>query len=60
MEGDTITLQDIFLFKLDHVDEDGKVHGDMRPTGIRPGFAAKFAMAGIDFPNHLFGTFEDW
>jgi pilus assembly protein CpaF len=60
MEGDTITLQDIFLFKLDHVDEDGKVHGDMRPTGIRPGFAAKFAMAGIDFPNHLFGSFEDW
>ncbi|MCC6381990.1 MAG: CpaF family protein [Dehalococcoidia bacterium] len=60
MEGDTITLQDIFLFKLNHVDEDGKVHGSMQPTGIRPGFLAKFAMAGIDYPNHLFGSPGDW
>ncbi|GMV86210.1 MAG: hypothetical protein AMXMBFR80_20650 [Dehalococcoidia bacterium] len=60
MEGDTITLQDIFLFKLDRVDEDGKVHGAMRPTGIRPGFVHKFAMAGIELPNNLFGTAEGW
>jgi len=60
MEGDTITLQDIFLFKLDRVDEDGKVHGAMRPTGIRPGFAHKFAIAGITLPNNLFGTGEGW
>ncbi len=60
MEGDTITLQDIFLFKLDKVDEDGKVHGEMRPTGIRPGFAHKFAIAGIEMPNSLFGTPEGW
>jgi len=60
MEGDTITLQDIFLFKLDRVDEDGKVHGSMKPTGIRPGFVHKFAMAGIELPNNLFGTAEGW
>ena len=60
MEGDTITLQDIFLFKLDHVDEDGKVHGAMKPTGIRPSFAHKFAMAGIEMPNQLFGSGEGW
>jgi pilus assembly protein CpaF len=60
MEGDTITLQDIFLFKLDRVDEDGKVHGAMKPTGIRPGFAHKFAIAGIELPNNLFGTAEGW
>jgi pilus assembly protein CpaF len=60
MEGDTITLQDIFLFKLDRVDEDGKVHGAMKPTGIRPGFVHKFAMAGIELPNNLFGTAEGW
>jgi pilus assembly protein CpaF len=60
MEGDTITLQDIFLFKLDRVDEDGKVHGAMRPTGIRPGFVHKFAIAGIELPNSLFGTAEGW
>ncbi len=60
MEGETITLQDIFLFKLDRVDEDGKVHGAMKPTGIRPGFVHKFAIAGIELPNSLFGTAEGW
>jgi pilus assembly protein CpaF len=60
MEGETITLQDIFLFKLDRVDEDGKVHGEMKPTGIRPGFVNRFKMAGIELPNNLFGTAEGW
>ncbi|MEO9255463.1 MAG: ATPase, T2SS/T4P/T4SS family [Tepidiformaceae bacterium] len=60
MEGETITLQDIFLFKLDHVDEDGHVVGAMKATGIRPGFAHRFKMAGIDLPNHLFGTAEGY
>jgi len=60
MEGETITLQDIFLFKLDRVDEDGKVHGSMKPTGIRPGFVNRFAMAGIELPNNLFGSAEGW
>jgi pilus assembly protein CpaF len=54
MEGETITLQDIFLFELDHVDEDGKVHGEMRPTGIRPNFAEKFKLAGIQMSPELF------
>ena len=60
MEGDTITLQDIFLFKLERVDEDGKVHGAMKPTGIRPGFVHRFKMVGIEMPNHLFGSGEGW
>jgi len=60
MEGDTITLQDIFLFKLDHVDENGRVKGAMQPTGLRPGFAHKFAMAGIEFPVNLFDAGREW
>ena len=56
MEGETITLQDIFLFKLEHVDEDGKVHGSMQPTGVRPGFIQKFAMHGIELPAQLFAA----
>jgi pilus assembly protein CpaF len=56
MEGDTVTLQDIFLFKLDHVDDDGKVHGSLQPTGVRPGFIQKFAMHGIELPAHLFSA----
>jgi len=54
MEGDTVTLQDVFLFELDHVDQDGKVHGAMRPTGIRPNFTRQFALAGIDLPHDIF------
>jgi pilus assembly protein CpaF len=56
MEGDTITLQDIFLFKLDRVDQDGRVHGEMQPTGIRPGFLGRFAIHGIEVPKHLFAA----
>jgi len=58
MEGDTVTLQDIFLFKLDRVDEDGKVIGRMMPTGIRPSFLERFKMSGIELPNHLFNATE--
>ncbi|MEX0781450.1 MAG: ATPase, T2SS/T4P/T4SS family [Dehalococcoidia bacterium] len=61
MEGETVTLQDIFLFKLEHVDEDGKVHGSMQPTGVRPGFIQKFAMHGIELPPHLFAAIgKEW
>jgi pilus assembly protein CpaF len=56
MEGDTLTLQDIFLFKLDHVDEDGKVHGNLEPTGIRPNFLHKFDIHGVKVPNGLFAA----
>ena len=36
MEGDVITMQDIFTFEQTGVDEDGRVLGRLRPTGIRP------------------------
>ena len=58
-EGDTITLQDIFTFQLDHVDPDGRVHGQMEATGLRPGFYKKFEIAGIELPSDMFAT-EKW
>jgi pilus assembly protein CpaF len=36
MEGDVITMQDIFMFEQTGVDPDGRVEGRLRPTGIRP------------------------
>lgn len=54
MEGDVITLQDLFEFRQTHVDSEGRIHGDMRPTGIRPSFAERFEVAGIDLPEGLF------
>jgi pilus assembly protein CpaF len=36
MEGDVITMQDIFRFEQDRVDEDGRIVGALSPTGLRP------------------------
>lgn len=54
MEGDTITLQDIFIFTQEGVDEKGKIKGKLKATGIRPKFAEKFEPAGIHLPPSIF------
>ncbi len=54
MEGDIITLQDIFVFKQGRKDEKGKIYGDIAPTGIKPKFMEKFERAGIVLPTDLF------
>jgi len=54
MEGQIITLQDIFIFDKQGVDKDGKVVGRFRATGIRPKFAERLEVAGIDVPEELF------
>jgi len=60
MEGETITLQDIFRFKLDEVAADGRVVGDLRASGVRPGFVEKFLLAGITLPDGMFDEGKDW
>ncbi len=48
MEGDVITLQDVFLFDFGAgVDDEGRYRGVLRPTGIRPKFAEKLKAQGI-------------
>jgi len=54
MEGDVITLQDLFEFNQTHIDSEGKIHGEMRPTGIRPSFTERFDAVGIDLPEGIF------
>ncbi|NLC70386.1 MAG: CpaF family protein [Desulfuromonadaceae bacterium] len=54
LEGTIITLQDIFIFEKQGIDENGKVLGRFRPTGIRPKFAEKLELAGIPVPHRLF------
>lgn len=54
MEGQVVTLQDIFVFEKRGISPDGKVLGSFRATGIRPKFADKLEMAGIDVPADLF------
>jgi len=54
MEGDVITLQDIFLYESSGKDSAGRVTGDFKPTGIRPVFAKKLLEAGLNLPADLF------
>ncbi|PLX86942.1 MAG: pilus assembly protein CpaF, partial [Desulfuromonas sp.] len=54
MEGDIITLQEIFNFERQGIDKNGKVLGQFRPTGIRPKFAEKLELAGIPLSEDLF------
>ena len=56
MEGDTITLQNLFEFHVDRVEADRTVVGELRPTGLRPAFLPKFARRGIEVPADLFGS----
>lgn len=54
MEGDVITLQDIFIFEQSGIDEQGKIIGKLRPTGIRPKFLDKLSANGINLANEIF------
>jgi pilus assembly protein CpaF len=54
MEGDTITMQEIFLFDKAGVGPDGKVTGRFRPTGIRPKCAERLRTAGVTLPATMF------
>lgn len=54
MEGEVVTMQEVFTFEQTGVDKNGKVKGRFRATGIRPKFAEKFQSMGIQIPNELF------
>jgi pilus assembly protein CpaF len=54
MEGDVITMQEIFVFERRGIGEDGKVLGSFRPTGIRPRFADRLKAFGINLSSMLF------
>jgi pilus assembly protein CpaF len=54
MEGEVVTMQEIFTLDRQGVESDGTVIADIRPTGIRPGFSEKLRIAGIDLPAGLF------
>lgn len=54
MEGDVITLQEIFQFEQSGLDEQGKVQGKFRATGIRPKFLDRCKAAGVNVPLDVF------
>jgi pilus assembly protein CpaF len=56
MEGEMITLQNLFEFKVDRVEGDRKIVGRLEPTGLRPSFLGKFEQHGVELPLDLFGS----
>jgi pilus assembly protein CpaF len=54
MEGETINLQEIFTFEQTGLDENGKVKGRFKATGIRPRFVDKLKARGIHVPLEIF------
>jgi pilus assembly protein CpaF len=55
MEGDVITMTDLFVFEQTGI-ENGKVVGRMRPTGLRPKFMDKIEESGIHLSPSIFGV----
>ena len=56
MEGDSVVLQDIFLYEQTGIDESGKILGHVKPTGLRPKYMQKITDAGIHLPPNIFGA----
>jgi pilus assembly protein CpaF len=54
MEGDVITMQEIFTFEKMGMTQDGKVIGRFRATGVRPKMAERLKAAGIHLPSDMF------
>lgn len=59
MEGDVIVLQDIFEYRQHGVDENGRVHGKLAATGVRPKFYERLETSGISVPATVFME-EEW
>jgi pilus assembly protein CpaF len=56
MEGEVVTLTDIFKFEQTGINPEGKILGQMKPTGIRPHFSTKLEAAGFKLPGDIFGA----
>ena len=54
MEGQIVTMQDLFTFNQTGVDPEGRIIGRLTATGLRPTFAERFDQAGIQLPESVF------
>jgi pilus assembly protein CpaF len=54
MEGEIISMQEVFKFKRDNVDDSGKIHGKFVATGLRTFYAERFKQWGRELPNSIF------
>jgi pilus assembly protein CpaF len=56
MEGDTVVMTDIFKFEQTGTDSEGKIIGQLKPTGIRPLFGPRLEAAGFKLGPEVFGA----
>jgi pilus assembly protein CpaF len=54
MEGEVVTMHEIFKFRRRATDADGTIHGEFVATGIRPQFMNEFETRGIEVSPDLF------
>jgi pilus assembly protein CpaF len=54
MEGETVTLTDIFKFEQTGIGQEGRILGDLKPTGIRPIFGPRLEAAGFKLSSEIF------
>jgi pilus assembly protein CpaF len=54
MEGEIITMQEIYRFRRRGVSAEGRVVGQFEATGVRPAFVERLQLAGVELPPHLF------
>ncbi|MBW9065018.1 CpaF family protein [Rhizobium herbae] len=54
MEGEVVQMQEIMKFKKTGTDDDGRIRGEFRATGLRPRFVEEFAELGIIVPAAIF------
>jgi pilus assembly protein CpaF len=54
MDGDVVTMQEIFKYEQYSIDDNGKVIGQHVSTGVRPRFAELCKAKGVDLPNEIF------
>jgi pilus assembly protein CpaF len=56
MEGNVVTMQDVFVFQKRGIRENGEVIGDFVATGVRPKFTERLLVTGIHLPSNMFST----
>ena len=56
MEGETVVMTDIFKFEQTGVDADGRILGELKPTGIRPLFTPRLEANGFKLGPEVFGV----
>jgi pilus assembly protein CpaF len=54
MEGEIVTMSELFRFEREGIDENNNVLGSLRPTGIIPAFHQQIRTKGIELPVELF------